>query len=124
MPIPVWRLRDHDRTPRYANQPPGGPGILRGLSGAREQLPAAGAAAAEDRNPPLPDYAARLARDLRRTVAGEVRFGAEARGLYAFDASIFRQVPLGVVLPRDGDDAEAALEVCRRYGAPVLGRGC
>jgi len=79
MPIPVWRLRDHDRTPRYANQPPGGPGILRGLSGAREQLPAAGAAAADDRNPPLPDYAARLARDLRRTMTGR-RAAARRRG--------------------------------------------
>jgi FAD/FMN-containing dehydrogenase/Fe-S oxidoreductase len=77
-----------------------------------------------DRNPPLPDYAAELGRALRRTVAGEVRFDAQARALYAFDASIFRQVPIGAVLPRDGDDAQAALELCRRFGAPVFGRGC
>jgi FAD/FMN-containing dehydrogenase/Fe-S oxidoreductase len=77
-----------------------------------------------DRNPPLPDYAAALGHELRRTIAGEVHFGAQARALYAFDASIFRQVPIGAVLPRDAGDAEAALAVCRRYGAPVLGRGC
>ena len=76
------------------------------------------------RTPPLPGYAASLARDLRRSMAGEVRFGAEARALYAYDASIFRQVPIGVVMPRDAADAEAALDVCRRHGAPVLGRGC
>ena len=65
-----------------------------------------------------------MARDLRRRVAGEVRFGAGARALYAYDASLFRQVPTGVVLARDAADVEAALEVCRRYGAAVLARGC
>ncbi len=76
-----------------------------------------------ERNPPLPGYASRLARDLRRAVAGEVDFGAQARALYAYDASLFRQVPIGVVLPRDAADVEAALACCREHGAPVLGRG-
>jgi FAD/FMN-containing dehydrogenase/Fe-S oxidoreductase len=65
-----------------------------------------------------------MARELRRRMAGEVRFGPADRALYAFDASVFRQVPTGVVLPRDAADVEAALEVCRHYGAAVLGRGC
>jgi FAD/FMN-containing dehydrogenase len=77
-----------------------------------------------ERNPPLPAYASRLARDLGRAVAGEVDFGAQARALYAFDASVFRQVPVGVVVPRDAADVEAALACCREHGAPVLGRGC
>ena len=77
-----------------------------------------------ERNPPLPVYASRLARDLGRAVAGEVAFGAQARALYAFDASVFRQVPIGVVVPRDAADVEAALACCREHGAPVLGRGC
>ncbi|HEY9241059.1 MAG TPA: FAD-binding and (Fe-S)-binding domain-containing protein [Streptosporangiaceae bacterium] len=92
---------------------------------ARGQDSQAGAGqAADQRTPPLPPYADSLARDLRRAVSGEVRFSPGARALYAYDASIFRQVPIGVVLPRDAGDAQAALEVCRRYGAPVLGRGC
>ncbi|QFY14452.1 FAD-binding protein [Nonomuraea phyllanthi] len=66
----------------------------------------------------------RLARDLRRAVAGEVRFDPGGRALYANDASIYRQVPVGVVIPRHEDDVAAALEVCRAYEAPVLGRGC
>jgi FAD/FMN-containing dehydrogenase len=78
----------------------------------------------DGRTPPRPGYAASLARDLRGAMAGEVRFAAGARALYAYDASIFRQVPIGVVLPRDAADADTALAVCRRYGAPVLGRGC
>ena len=78
----------------------------------------------EDRNPPPPGYARALARDLNRELRGEVDFGAGARALYAYDASVFRQVPVGVVAPRDADDVAAALAACRRHGAPVLGRGC
>jgi FAD/FMN-containing dehydrogenase/Fe-S oxidoreductase len=68
--------------------------------------------------------AAELAADLRAAVRGEVRFTPGDRALYAYDASIFRQVPIGVVIPRDAEDVEAALAVCRRHRAPVLGRGC
>ena len=78
----------------------------------------------EERNPPPPAYASALASELRRTVRGDVDFGPGARALYAFDASVFRQVPIGVVVPRDADDVLAALAACRRHGAPVLGRGC
>jgi FAD/FMN-containing dehydrogenase/Fe-S oxidoreductase len=76
-----------------------------------------------DRNPPLPGYASALAGDLRRTVTGEVDFTPGARALYAYDASIYRQVPVGVVVPRDAGDVAAALAACREHGAPVLGRG-
>jgi FAD/FMN-containing dehydrogenase/Fe-S oxidoreductase len=66
----------------------------------------------------------RLARDLSRAVEGEVRFDRGSQALYANDASIYRQVPLGVVIPRHAADVLAALEVCRAHDAPVLGRGC
>jgi FAD/FMN-containing dehydrogenase/Fe-S oxidoreductase len=66
----------------------------------------------------------RLARDLRRAVSGEVRFDPGGRALYANDASIYRQVPVGVVIPRHAGDVAAALEVCRTHEVPVLGRGC
>ena len=78
----------------------------------------------EERDPPPPGYADELERDLSEMVRGEVRFDPQARALYAYDASVFRQVPVGVVLPRDADDVATALEVCRRHGAPVLPRGC
>jgi FAD/FMN-containing dehydrogenase/Fe-S oxidoreductase len=61
---------------------------------------------------------------LRAAIAGEVRFTPGDRALYSYDASIYRQVPIGVVIPRDADDVEAALAVCRKHGVPVLGRGC
>lgn len=64
-----------------------------------------------------------LARDLERTVEGEVRFDEGSRALYANDASIYRQVPVGVVVPRSADDVVTALGVCRDYGAPIAARG-
>ena len=64
-----------------------------------------------------------LEQHLRRRIAGEVRFDAGSRALYAADGSNYRQVPIGVVIPRNIDDALATLAVCREHGAPVLSRG-
>jgi FAD/FMN-containing dehydrogenase/Fe-S oxidoreductase len=54
---------------------------------------------------------------------GEVRFDSGSRALYAADASNYRQLPIGVVIPRDAADVEAALAACRELGAAVLPRG-
>ena len=64
-----------------------------------------------------------LEQDLKRAIAGEVRFDPYSREMYATDGSIYRIVPLGVVLPRDADDVSAAIETAARHGAPVLPRG-
>jgi FAD/FMN-containing dehydrogenase/Fe-S oxidoreductase len=64
-----------------------------------------------------------LAAELRRIVRGEVRFDDGSRALYATDASNYRQVPIGIVIPRDADDAVAAVAVARQFGAPLLPRG-
>jgi FAD/FMN-containing dehydrogenase/Fe-S oxidoreductase len=60
---------------------------------------------------------------LRRHLRGEVRFDNGSRALYATDGSNYRQVPIGVVLPKDTDDVIAAIAICREHGAPVLCRG-
>jgi FAD/FMN-containing dehydrogenase/Fe-S oxidoreductase len=60
---------------------------------------------------------------LAAAVSGEVRFDAGARAAYASDASNYRQVPIGVVLPRSAEDVMAALDACRAHAAPVLARG-
>ena len=62
-------------------------------------------------------------RDLRDVVGGEVRFSAGDRALYATDGSNYRQIPLGVVLPRDTEDVIATITVARKHGVPVLSRG-
>src|SRR5579862_2240688 len=64
-----------------------------------------------------------LAESLRREVRGEVRFDRGSRALYATDASNYRQVPIGVVLPRNVDDVLATVSLCREFGAPLLCRG-
>ncbi|SEF19673.1 FAD/FMN-containing dehydrogenase [Amycolatopsis pretoriensis] len=64
-----------------------------------------------------------LAAALRERVAGEVRFDRGTRAAYSTDASNFRQVPIGVVVPKTPDDAVAAIAVAREFGAPVLSRG-
>ena len=60
---------------------------------------------------------------LERDVAGDVRFDAYSRHLYAQDASSYAIEPLGVCLPRSADDVAAAVAVCARLGVPVLARG-
>jgi FAD/FMN-containing dehydrogenase/Fe-S oxidoreductase len=64
-----------------------------------------------------------LAAELRRTLQGEVRFDDGSRALYATDASNYRQVPIGVVVPKSIEDIVATVTACRRYGAPVVSRG-
>ena len=67
--------------------------------------------------------AAALAEALRAEVRGEIRFDRGTRALYATDGSNYRQVPIGVVLPRDADDVLATVALCREFGAPLLCRG-
>ena len=56
-------------------------------------------------------------------VDGEVRFDAGSRAAYSTDGSNFRQVPIGVVVPRTVDAAVEAVAVCREHGVPLLSRG-
>jgi len=64
-----------------------------------------------------------LVHDLRQRIAGEVRFDDMTKVLYSTDASIYEIEPLGVVIPRTPEDAIATVEICGRYGVPVLPRG-
>ena len=67
-----------------------------------------------------------LEAELQRRVRGEVRFDAGSRALYATDASNYRQVPIGLVVPVDAADVEAAMAVCRegRWQWCLSGRLC
>ncbi|MGH3622127.1 MAG: FAD-binding and (Fe-S)-binding domain-containing protein [Sciscionella sp.] len=64
-----------------------------------------------------------LRRGLREAMAGEVRFDAASLAMYARDAGNFRQVPIGVVVPKTLDDVVATHRVCHSFGAPILNRG-
>jgi FAD/FMN-containing dehydrogenase len=60
---------------------------------------------------------------LKRALRGDVRFDRFTRGRYSTDASIYQIEPLGVVTPRDADDAIRALEIAAAEGVPILPRG-
>jgi len=72
---------------------------------------------------PSPAHAGALARDLRAAIEGEVRFDAGTRSVYSTDASNYRQVPIGVVVPHSIEDVQRTIDLCRRHGAPVAARG-
>lgn len=64
-----------------------------------------------------------LAQELSQIVAGDVRFDRGHRGMYATDASNYRQIPIGVVVPRTKEDVIQTMTACRRWQVPVLTRG-
>lgn len=64
-----------------------------------------------------------LAEELRGIIRGEVRFDKGSRALYATDGSNYRQIPIGVVLPKDEADVIATVAACERRGVPLLPRG-
>ena len=64
-----------------------------------------------------------LAKVLKARLDGEVRFDDMSRALYSTDASNYRQVPIGVVIPKTIDDVVTTIACCREYGAPFLSRG-
>jgi FAD/FMN-containing dehydrogenase/Fe-S oxidoreductase len=64
-----------------------------------------------------------LAAELKAAISGEVRFDEGSRAAYSTDASNYRQVPLGVVLPRTVEDVIRTVALCRKHGAPITSRG-
>ena len=64
-----------------------------------------------------------LVHQLERVIDGEVRFDGYSRMLYSTDASQYQIQPLGVVVPRDADDVQAAMELAARHRVPLLPRG-
>ncbi len=65
-----------------------------------------------------------LEKELQRRVDGEVRFDTLSRTLYDTDGSNYKQIPIGVVIPRSIDAAIETVAVCHKHGAPLLSRGC
>jgi len=60
--------------------------------------------------------------DLQRAMP-EVYFDNMTRLLYSTDASIYQKIPLGVAIPRNAAEVEAAVKTAITHGAPLLARG-
>jgi len=69
------------------------------------------------------DTSKTLERELLAHTQGEVLFTAGDRARYATDASIYQETPIGVFLPKTDADVEAALDVARGLGIPLVARG-
>ncbi len=65
----------------------------------------------------------KLEADLQQAVTGGVHFDAGTQAVYSTDASNYRQVPLGVILPKTRDEVIKAVQVCRKHSVPILSRG-
>jgi FAD/FMN-containing dehydrogenase/Fe-S oxidoreductase len=61
--------------------------------------------------------------ELRRSIDGEVRFDAASRAIYSTDASNYRRVPAGVVIPRHEGDVIRTVALARENGLAILSRG-
>ncbi len=64
-----------------------------------------------------------LAAELRSAIASEVRFDEGSRALYSTDGGNYRQVPIGVVIPKSIEDVIATVGLASKFGAPLLPRG-
>lgn len=68
-------------------------------------------------------WSADFAHELGGRMRGRVAADPMTRALYSTDASIYKQMPLAVVIPRDEDDVRAAVEYAAQRGLPFLPRG-
>lgn len=60
---------------------------------------------------------------LRNALGSAVRFDTAHKSVYASDASNYRQVPIGVVVPRSLDEFVKGVAICHENRVPLLARG-
>lgn len=64
-----------------------------------------------------------LHQELTDALTGSCSFSSASVAMYTSDASNYRQVPLGVVYPKDIEDIKITAGLCQAHGTPVLMRG-
>ncbi len=60
--------------------------------------------------------------EVKKNVSGDVRTDDYSRILYSTDASIYQVKPHGVLIPRDGNDLQAAIESANKFGIAITPR--
>ncbi|WP_223596633.1 FAD-binding and (Fe-S)-binding domain-containing protein [Pseudomonas sp. A-R-19] len=64
-----------------------------------------------------------LREKLSAQTTAEIRFDAATKAIYASEASNYRQLPIGVVIPRTIEDVVTTVKLCAAAGLPILPRG-
>ncbi|MDT9632869.1 FAD-binding protein [Pseudomonas sp. JV449] len=64
-----------------------------------------------------------LRKSLQAHTTAEIRFDAGTRAIYASEASNYRQLPIGIVIPKTIEDVVATVALCKTAGVPILPRG-
>lgn len=64
-----------------------------------------------------------LQNKLKKQINGDIHFDQLTRLLYATDASDFRKLPAGVIMPKHVDEIAATMEIGADYGMSVIPRG-
>lgn len=59
---------------------------------------------------------------LAKLIKGELHTDDLHRILYATDASVYRELPLGVAIPRDSDDVIQIVKYCYQHKIPIIPR--
>src|SRR6185503_14708879 len=55
-----------------------------------------------------------LEKELKAVIEGEVRFDNGTKALYSTDSSNYRQIPIGVVLPKSEEDIINTIAICKK----------
>ncbi len=66
----------------------------------------------------LPDFLS----ELKKHIQGELRTDEFNRALYSTDASLYQIMPYGVLIPKNTDDVQIAIELASKYTIPLLPR--
>ena len=56
-------------------------------------------------------------------IDGELKLDSTTRLLYSTDASVYREIPAGVVFPKNANDIQKIVEFCHNHKFPIIARG-
>jgi len=73
--------------------------------------------------PTTQDKLQSLESKLAEQLDGYIDFSPAGRAMFTSDASNYRQIPLGVVFPKNASDIKTTVSLCKKYETPVLMRG-
>ena len=64
-----------------------------------------------------------LQAELKKVIEGDVRFDRMSKALYSTDASVYKILPIGLVIPKTRQDIIRCVEICHRLKCPITLRG-